>query len=212
MPEGVEKQLRRRKSPTCLPSSRSTNIPMIKRPARFRDSRQSDPTIPHRALHAVRTDSATAVNTARVNPRRFAWRIPRLSARFSHSSSGRGRSRFLRLGSQPRRNSATHLTDCPISRWQEYRHVAPHGWRCAPIAAGTARVASGSGNTLRLDHAATTPATASEATPWRTLQHAANQVQAGDTVIVRAGNYVGFHLRRRRHRGQSDHVPRPKPA
>jgi hypothetical protein len=37
-------------------------------------------------------------------------------------------------------------------------------------------------------------ASGSEATPWRTLQHAANQVQAGDTVIVRAGNYVGFHL------------------
>jgi parallel beta-helix repeat protein len=34
----------------------------------------------------------------------------------------------------------------------------------------------------------------SEASPWRTLQHAADQVQAGDTVVVRAGNYVGFYL------------------
>src|SRR5262245_21985268 len=35
-----------------------------------------------------------------------------------------------------------------------------------------------------------------EGTPWATLQKAANSVQAGDTVIVRAGNYVGFHLTR----------------
>ncbi|MBL8824473.1 MAG: right-handed parallel beta-helix repeat-containing protein [Planctomycetia bacterium] len=36
----------------------------------------------------------------------------------------------------------------------------------------------------------------SSSTPWLTLQHAANVVQAGDTVIVRAGDYVGFHLTR----------------
>lgn len=30
---------------------------------------------------------------------------------------------------------------------------------------------------------------------WRTLQHAANQVGAGDTVQVLAGNYTGFDLR-----------------
>jgi parallel beta-helix repeat protein len=30
--------------------------------------------------------------------------------------------------------------------------------------------------------------------PWQTLQKAANTVQAGDTVIVRAGNYAGFDL------------------
>ncbi len=35
----------------------------------------------------------------------------------------------------------------------------------------------------------------SESTPWLTLQYAANSVQAGDTVIVRAGNYAGFDLR-----------------
>jgi hypothetical protein len=28
--------------------------------------------------------------------------------------------------------------------------------------------------------------------PWRTLQNAADQVQAGDTVVVRAGSYAGF--------------------
>lgn len=31
--------------------------------------------------------------------------------------------------------------------------------------------------------------------PWATLQFAADRVTAGDTVIVRAGNYVGFDLR-----------------
>ena len=30
--------------------------------------------------------------------------------------------------------------------------------------------------------------------PWATLQHAADQVAAGDTVIVRPGSYVGFQL------------------
>src|SRR5688572_1110896 len=30
---------------------------------------------------------------------------------------------------------------------------------------------------------------------WATLQHAADRVVAGDTVIVAAGNYVGFDLR-----------------
>lgn len=32
------------------------------------------------------------------------------------------------------------------------------------------------------------------ATPWLTLQHAADSVRAGDTVIVRAGTYKGFVL------------------
>lgn len=32
------------------------------------------------------------------------------------------------------------------------------------------------------------------AQPWATLQHAADQVAAGDTVRVRAGTYAGFHL------------------
>jgi hypothetical protein len=35
----------------------------------------------------------------------------------------------------------------------------------------------------------------SSAAPWRTLQYAADRVQAGDTVVVRAGNYAGFDLR-----------------
>lgn len=35
----------------------------------------------------------------------------------------------------------------------------------------------------------------SQAAPWQTLQHAADHVAAGDTVVVTAGNYVGFDLR-----------------
>ena len=34
----------------------------------------------------------------------------------------------------------------------------------------------------------------SSGTPWKTLQHAADTVVAGDTVIVRAGNHAGFDL------------------
>jgi hypothetical protein len=33
-----------------------------------------------------------------------------------------------------------------------------------------------------------------ELDPWATLQHAADAVQPGDTVIVRPGGYAGFHL------------------
>src|SRR4051812_19957889 len=32
------------------------------------------------------------------------------------------------------------------------------------------------------------------AAPWRTLQHAADSVEAGDTVNVHAGQYAGFQL------------------
>src|SRR5262245_6834724 len=37
-------------------------------------------------------------------------------------------------------------------------------------------------------------AAGTNAAPWQTLQHAADLVSPGDTVIVRQGNYVGFHL------------------
>jgi hypothetical protein len=39
-----------------------------------------------------------------------------------------------------------------------------------------------------------TPGGGTSAAPWRTLQYAANRVLAGDTVIVRAGDYAGFYL------------------
>jgi parallel beta-helix repeat protein len=53
-----------------------------------------------------------------------------------------------------------------------------------PAAAETYHVASGGS-----DGAAGT-----EAEPWGTLQHAADTVVAGDTVIVHAGDYAGFYL------------------
>jgi uncharacterized protein (TIGR03382 family) len=37
-------------------------------------------------------------------------------------------------------------------------------------------------------------AAGSSAAPWRTIQHAADRVQPGDTVIVHAGTYVGFSV------------------
>ena len=49
------------------------------------------------------------------------------------------------------------------------------------------------------------------AAPWQTLQYAADRVAAGDTVVVRAGDYAGFDLTDRRHRRRPDHLPgRPR--
>ena len=55
---------------------------------------------------------------------------------------------------------------------------------CSHAAAETYYVAEGGDN----------GATGLMGAPWETLQYAANQVGAGDTVIVAAGNYVGFQL------------------
>lgn len=38
------------------------------------------------------------------------------------------------------------------------------------------------------------PSGGSSAAPWQTLQYAAGRVAAGDSVIVRPGDYAGFHL------------------
>jgi hypothetical protein len=50
---------------------------------------------------------------------------------------------------------------------------------------------------LRTFYVATTgsdAAAGSAAAPWRTLQHAADAVRAGDLVVVRPGRYAGFNL------------------
>ena len=51
-----------------------------------------------------------------------------------------------------------------------------------------------SGATYVVDPAGDDDATGVVGSPWRTLQHAANQVEPGDRVLVRPGEYVGFHL------------------
>src|SRR5687768_4137248 len=51
-------------------------------------------------------------------------------------------------------------------------------------------------STYFVDPAGSDAAAGSTAAPWRTLQKAANSVVAGDSVIVRPGNYAGFNLAR----------------
>lgn len=60
---------------------------------------------------------------------------------------------------------------------------------------GVASQAEGALRTFYVDPAGNDGAAGSIAAPWRTLQHAANVVQAGDLVIVRAGHFAGFDLR-----------------
>lgn len=60
---------------------------------------------------------------------------------------------------------------------------------------GVASQAEGALRTFYVDPAGNDGAAGNIAAPWRTLQHAANVVQAGDRVIVRAGHYAGFDLR-----------------
>ena len=49
--------------------------------------------------------------------------------------------------------------------------------------------------TFYVDPGGSNAAAGTALAPWLTLQHAANTVQAGDVVIVRAGHYAGFDLR-----------------
>jgi hypothetical protein len=55
--------------------------------------------------------------------------------------------------------------------------------------------AAGALRTFYVDPAGSDTAPGTSAAPWRTLQHAADTVRAGDLVIVRPGNYAGFDLR-----------------
>jgi len=50
-------------------------------------------------------------------------------------------------------------------------------------------------STFHVDPRGADAADGSAAAPWRTLQHAADRVAAGDTVRVHAGRYRGFDLR-----------------
>jgi hypothetical protein len=55
--------------------------------------------------------------------------------------------------------------------------------------------AAGALRTFYVDTSGSDGAAGTFGAPWRTLQHAAGRVQAGDLVIVRAGRYAGFDLR-----------------
>src|SRR5688572_16446408 len=48
--------------------------------------------------------------------------------------------------------------------------------------------------TYYVDPGGTDSSAGSSGAPWKTLQKAANAVVAGDTVVVRPGNYAGFNL------------------
>ena len=65
--------------------------------------------------------------------------------------------------------------------------VALAGFAICHIQASTMHAAQYS-----LRRAETTLAAGSAAAPWKTLQHAAEQVGPGDRVTVRPGNYAGF--------------------
>ncbi len=58
-----------------------------------------------------------------------------------------------------------------------------------------ASAGEGALRTFYVDPAGNDSAAGGNTTPWRTLQHAANVVLAGDLVIVRAGQYAGFDIR-----------------
>ncbi len=60
-----------------------------------------------------------------------------------------------------------------------------------------ATASAGHAAPLRTLHVATTGndgADGSAATPWRTMQRAANAARAGDLIVVRPGRYAGFNL------------------
>jgi hypothetical protein len=61
--------------------------------------------------------------------------------------------------------------------------------------AGSPATASAALRTLYVAPTGSDQAAGTENAPWRTLQHAANTVRAGDRVIVRPGRYAGFDLR-----------------
>ncbi|WP_442484625.1 right-handed parallel beta-helix repeat-containing protein [Aeoliella sp. SH292] len=66
--------------------------------------------------------------------------------------------------------------------------------RFASLVALALLVSSAIGRDLVVDPLGNDANAGTAASPWRTLQHAANEVAAGDRVTVRAGSYAGFNL------------------
>ncbi|MBW2455498.1 MAG: right-handed parallel beta-helix repeat-containing protein, partial [Deltaproteobacteria bacterium] len=63
-----------------------------------------------------------------------------------------------------------------------------------PVLAGALIASTAHAETYHVDPGGSDGATGLSGAPWATLQHAADQVVAGDTVMVAAGTYVGFAL------------------
>ncbi len=63
-----------------------------------------------------------------------------------------------------------------------------------PVLAGALIASTAHAETYYVESGGSDGATGLTGAPWATLQHAADQVVAGDTVMVAAGTYVGFAL------------------
>jgi hypothetical protein len=68
--------------------------------------------------------------------------------------------------------------------------------RCLILAILVASAAPAAAGTYYVDGRGDDRASGGTGDPWKTLQHAADQVGPGDTVMVRAGSHRGFDLRR----------------
>jgi len=62
------------------------------------------------------------------------------------------------------------------------------------LAAAVLFASPAAADVFQVDPGGSDGADGSSGTPWATLQHAADSVGAGDTVMVRAGTYAGFEL------------------
>ena len=67
---------------------------------------------------------------------------------------------------------------------------------CSALALLVALPAGAQAATYYVSPTGSNSAAGSSAAPWQTLQKAVDTVVAGDTVIVRAGNYAGFNMTR----------------
>jgi hypothetical protein len=85
------------------------------------------------------------------------------------------------------------------SRWGKTLALVVLAVAVALIFSGTngsarAQVSPAAGNTYHVSPDGSDTAAGTEEAPFRTIQRAASLVDAGDTVIVRAGRYAGFQL------------------
>ena len=141
---------------------------------------ESDNSAPPFALHAVRSVfSAPAAQHGHGKPCRFAWRIPVCPLGFPIARQEEAAHGFFGWVPSPRhcvteRCRTVHITDCP--------HSLSRNIVMSPRPAGAARrlrleqlESRLALATLYVSTSGNDAANGSEATPWRTLQHAANR-------------------------------------